>query len=76
MHVEGLEIEPWSPEAPTLYDLTVYLRSPAGSLVDQVVVRVGFRRVEISNGDLLINGARVLFQGVNRHDHRSSWRVE
>ena len=69
MHVEGLEIEPWSPEAPTLYDLTVYLRSPAGSLVDQVVVRVGFRRVEISNGDLLINGARVLFQGVNRHDH-------
>ncbi len=61
-------IRPWSAEDPVLYRLTVVLRSPAGESVEEVVVRVGFRRVEVVGRDLLVNGARVLIRGVNRHD--------
>jgi len=61
-------VEAWSAERPTSYDLVVRLRSPDGAVVEEVTVRVGFRRVEIVGLDLLINGARVLLRGVNRHD--------
>ena len=59
---------PWSSELPNLYPLRVALRSPAGEIVEEFTVRVGFRRVEIAGRDLLINGRRVFIRGVNRHD--------
>ncbi len=62
------DVAAWSAEQPNLYPLTVVLRSPAGESVEQVELRVGFRRVEIRGLDLLLNGARVLLRGVNRHD--------
>ena len=58
----------WSAERPHLYPLHVSLRSPAGEVVEEVDLRVGFRRVEIEGVHLLINGAAVLIRGVNRHD--------
>jgi beta-galactosidase len=58
----------WSAEQPNLYPLTVVLRAPGGETVEEARLRVGFRRVEITGLDLLINGARVLLRGVNRHD--------
>ena len=61
-------VEPWSAERPTLYPLTVTLRSPDGAVVEQATIQVGFRRVEIGGSDLLINGQRVFIRGVNRHD--------
>ncbi len=61
-------VRPWSSELPALYPLTVILRSPAGDVVEEIVVRVGFRRVEIVGLDLLVNGRRVFIRGVNRHD--------
>jgi beta-galactosidase len=61
-------VTPWSSEVPQLEDLTVALRDPAGGIVDEARLRVGFRRVEIVGRDLLINGRRVLIRGVNRHD--------
>lgn len=66
LRIEG--IEPWTAETPRLYPLTVELRSPDGDVVDRALVRVGFRRVEVVGRDLLVNGARVLIRGVNRHD--------
>ncbi|WP_105567832.1 glycoside hydrolase family 2 TIM barrel-domain containing protein [Microbacterium halophytorum] len=68
VELAGLEIEPWSAEQPVLYDLRVELRDAMGAVVDRADFRVGFRRVEIVGRDLLVNGARVLIQGVNRHD--------
>src|SRR5690625_3555378 len=65
---EGLEVNPWSAECPTLYDLLVELLDEEGSVIDAVEYRVGFRRVELEGRDLLVNGTRVLIQGVNRHD--------
>jgi beta-galactosidase len=59
---------PWSAEAPHLYPLHVVLRSPSGEAVEEVDLRIGFRRVEIEGVHLLINGATVLIRGVNRHD--------
>lgn len=53
----------WSAEEPTLYTLTL---SYAGRYLSQ---RIGFRRVEMSNANLLVNGMPVILYGVNRHEH-------
>ena len=58
----------WSAEQPHLYQLHVALLSPSGETVEEVDLRVGFRRVDIDGVHLLINGATVLLRGVNRHD--------
>lgn len=55
-------VEPWSAEAPRLYAATVVGGDEA------VGLRLGFRRVEVRDGLLLVNGARVQFRGVNRHE--------
>ncbi|MDA0712214.1 MAG: DUF4981 domain-containing protein, partial [bacterium] len=59
----------WSSESPHLYDLTIALCNPRGRAVEHTQCRVGFRRVEVKNRELLINGKPVLMRGVNRHDH-------
>lgn len=64
----GLDVTPWTAETPHLEDLTVRLRDADGEILDEVVLRIGFRRVEIRGSDLLVNGQRILVQGVNRHD--------
>ncbi len=59
----------WSAEIPNLYDLVLTLKSGKNA-VDIRGGKVGFREVGIRNdGALLINGKRMLFHGVNRHDH-------
>jgi beta-galactosidase len=62
------DVKRWSAEQPHLYPLTVTLRAPSGESVEEVSLKVGFRRVEIDGLHLLINGATVLIRGVNRHD--------
>ncbi|WCO66048.1 glycoside hydrolase family 2 TIM barrel-domain containing protein [Iamia majanohamensis] len=63
------DVAPWSAEAPHLHDLTVTLRDAEGEVVDEAVVAVGFRRVEVVGAELQVNGRPVLVKGVNRHDH-------
>jgi len=60
----------WSAEAPNLYDLVLTLKDEGGQVCDIRGAKVGFREVEIRKGDgaLLINGQRMVFHGVNRHD--------
>jgi beta-galactosidase len=62
------DVRAWSAERPELYPLHVALRSPAGEVVEEADLRIGFRRIEIDGLHLLINGAVVLLRGVNRHD--------
>ena len=62
-------IEQWNAEVPTRYALHVALRSPTGEVVEVVRQLIGFRRVEIVDRELLINGRVVVICGVNRHDH-------
>jgi beta-galactosidase len=59
----------WSSEAPNLYTLVISLWSAAGELVEATSCRVGFRRVELGDRELLINGKPVLIRGMNRHEH-------
>ncbi|WP_199837520.1 glycoside hydrolase family 2 TIM barrel-domain containing protein [Streptomyces caniscabiei] len=66
--LDGLDVPPWTAETPHLEDLLVQLLSPAGEVVDETSTRVGYRRVRIEGRDLLVNGRRILIQGVNRHD--------
>ncbi|UNX55803.1 DUF4981 domain-containing protein [Georgenia sp. TF02-10] len=56
------EVEPWSAEVPRLYDLKIR------SAGETALLAVGFRRVAIEDGVLRVNGNRVLFRGVNRHE--------
>jgi beta-galactosidase len=59
----------WSAETPNLYDLVLTLKDAQGNVVDRRGGKVGFREVSIgTNGALLINGQRMVFHGVNRHD--------
>ncbi len=59
----------WSAETPNLYDLVLTLKDKKGNVVDIRGGKVGFREVGIrSDGALIINGKRMVFHGVNRHD--------
>ena len=59
----------WTAETPNLYRLLLTLKDAQGKTVETVPLRVGFRKVELKNGDLLVNGRRILVKGVNRHEH-------
>ncbi len=57
-----VEAEPWSDEHPRLY--SAVLSSPAGD----ISFRIGFRRIEVRDGQIRLNGRTVQFRGVNRHE--------
>jgi beta-galactosidase len=59
----------WSHEEPALYCLVASLVSPNGDEVEHTACELGFRSVEVRDRTLLVNGARVLIKGVNRHEH-------
>ncbi|WP_328843645.1 glycoside hydrolase family 2 TIM barrel-domain containing protein [Streptomyces sp. NBC_00258] len=68
--VEVTGVEPWSAERPRLYDATV------STAAESIALRVGFRTVEIRGDRFLVNGSRVVFHGVNRHEtHPERGRV-
>ncbi|MEU4226943.1 glycoside hydrolase family 2 TIM barrel-domain containing protein [Nonomuraea sp. NPDC026600] len=57
-----MPVEPWSAETPRLYD--AFVRADG----ETVALRIGFRTVVVEDGLLKVNGRRVLFRGVNRHE--------
>ncbi|WP_150274051.1 glycoside hydrolase family 2 TIM barrel-domain containing protein [Paenibacillus tepidiphilus] len=58
----------WSAEKPYLYTLALSLTDGQGALLEAVSCKVGFRTFEIKDGLMRINGKRVVFKGVNRHE--------
>lgn len=58
----------WSAESPQLYDVMTTLKDERGNVVEVIPQRVGFRKVEIKEGQLLVNGQPVLIKGINRHE--------
>ena len=60
----------WSAETPYLYTLVVTLKTPNGE--ESARCTVGFRKIEIRDRQLLVNGARVMIKGVNLHDHHDT----
>ncbi|MFA9458954.1 glycoside hydrolase family 2 TIM barrel-domain containing protein [Halalkalibacter sp. AB-rgal2] len=60
--------EKWSAEYPNLYTLVLALEDQSGNLIEAQSCRAGFRAVEIKDGLVKVNGQRVVFKGVNRHE--------
>lgn len=58
----------WSAETPDLYQLSIQLVNKKYEIVDAVSTKIGFRKVEITNGQLLVNGKAIYIKGVNRHE--------
>ena len=61
--------EKWNHEHPYLYTLIVTLKDKDGETIQVYSHRIGFRKVEIKNRELLVNGKMVYIKGANRHDH-------
>jgi beta-galactosidase len=57
-------VKPWSAEKPNLYNYILNIGN-----VEFIKGKIGFRKIEIINGNLLVNGKRILVKGVNRHEH-------
>ena len=65
----SLEVKPWSAESPNLYTLTAALKDADGESIEFVKQELGFRRLEIKDGQFLVNGKAIYFKGVNLHEH-------
>lgn len=61
-------VTPWDNHNPALYNLTVRLYDREEKLVEAVPYRIGFRRLEIINKVIYLNGKRLIINGVNRHE--------
>ncbi|MDD6210765.1 MAG: glycoside hydrolase family 2 TIM barrel-domain containing protein [Bacteroidales bacterium] len=59
----------WSAEYPNLYTLALLLRDGDGEEVELTGCKTGFRKVEIKNGTLYVNGSKVYIRGTNLHEH-------
>ncbi|OCT12326.1 beta-galactosidase [Paenibacillus pectinilyticus] len=58
----------WSAESPNLYILVLRLLNEEGTLLETESCKVGFRKFEIEDGLMKINGEVIVFKGVNRHE--------
>jgi len=58
----------WSAENPNLYTLVLVLKDLAGNIIETESSKIGFRDFRIEDGLMKINGERIVFKGVNRHE--------
>jgi len=59
----------WNAEQPYLYTLLLSLKNTDGEALQVASVKVGFRKVELKDGNFLVNGVPIMLKGANRHDH-------
>lgn len=64
--VPGVKL--WSAEEPNLYALTITVRDVAGNILEVARTMVGFRQFEMIDRIMCLNGKRIVFHGVNRHE--------
>ncbi|MBP1916413.1 glycoside hydrolase family 2 TIM barrel-domain containing protein [Lederbergia galactosidilytica] len=58
----------WSAEQPNLYTLVLSLEDERGNILETISCKIGFRKFELKDGLMKINGERIVFKGVNRHE--------
>jgi beta-galactosidase len=58
----------WTAEKPNLYMLLLTLKNAQGNLLEATSCKIGFRKIEIKDGQLLVNGVHILIKGVNIHE--------
>lgn len=64
-------VKKWSAEEPNLYKMIISLIDDKGNEIEYISQNIGFRRFEIIGNIMYINGKRILFNGVNRHEFDS-----
>ena len=69
LQAEVTNPQKWSAEHPNLYTLLITLKEPAGNVVEVQSCKVGFRQVDVRDGQIHVNGVPILIRGVNRHEH-------
>ena len=62
-------VQLWTAETPYLYQLALILKTETGAILEVVGCKVGFRKLVIQNGQLLLNGVAITLRGVDRHEH-------
>ncbi len=63
------KVNPWTAETPTLYTLYIELLNKQGETIEAIKQDVGFRAIEIKDGNLYVNGKYIYVKGVNLHEH-------
>jgi beta-galactosidase len=63
------EVNTWSAETPNLYQCIITLSNNQNKIIQTTANKIGFRKVEIRNAQLLVNGKKIIIKGVNRHEH-------
>lgn len=58
----------WTAETPNLYTLLLTLKDEKGSVVEVLSHKIGFRKIEITDGQVFVNGKKILIKGVNLHE--------
>jgi len=58
----------WSAEKPNLYDLKIQLFDDKNKVMEVIQEKVGFRKFVLDGGIMKLNGKRIVFKGVNRHE--------
>lgn len=58
----------WTAETPNLYTMVLTLKDEKGNTVEATSHKLGFRKIEIKDGQLLVNGKKVYFKGVDLHE--------
>jgi beta-galactosidase len=66
MNIENPKL--WSAEYPELYDLSITITDADGQVLEVIPQKVGFRRFELKDSIMYLNGKRIVFKGVNRHE--------
>ena len=66
------EVALWSAEEPNLYQLTLTVMDDKGNVTEVIRQKVGFRRFEMIDRIMCLNGKRIVFKGVNRHEFSST----
>ncbi len=62
----------WTAETPNLYTMLITLKDAKGNVVESTSHKIGFRKIEIKDGQLFVNGKKVYFKGVNLHEFNTN----
>ncbi|MBL4854304.1 MAG: hypothetical protein JKY25_08710 [Robiginitomaculum sp.] len=63
-----VDVQPWSPEDPKLYDLKLVLKDAHGNALDTVTKKIGFRSVSIQGEQFILNGKPIQLKGFGKHE--------
>jgi len=62
-------VRKWTSETPDLYSLVINLKDDSDNILESISAKIGFRKIEILNSQLLVNGVAIDLKGTNMHEH-------